>query len=151
MAQNVTCTRRIKWDAMHRIPDHEGACRAFHGHRYVAEITCASQGGNDDGMVIDFGIVKEIVGDWICENFDHTAILDRGDGDPAIELIRTCNAAAGKPIYLMDGPPTAENIASEIALISQRLLEPYRITVTRVIVWETPNCHATWVAANGAQ
>ncbi|RME25899.1 MAG: hypothetical protein D6798_07880, partial [Deltaproteobacteria bacterium] len=33
-AAPVTCTRRLEWDSMHRIPRHESKCRAFHGHRY---------------------------------------------------------------------------------------------------------------------
>ena len=32
-------TRRLEFDAGHRIPDHASQCRHLHGHRYVIEIS----------------------------------------------------------------------------------------------------------------
>ena len=32
-------TRRLEFDAGHRIPDHQSQCRHLHGHRYAMEIT----------------------------------------------------------------------------------------------------------------
>jgi hypothetical protein len=32
-------TRRLEFDAGHRIPDHASQCRHLHGHRYALEIT----------------------------------------------------------------------------------------------------------------
>ena len=32
-------TRRLEFDAGHRIPDHRSQCRHLHGHRYAIEIT----------------------------------------------------------------------------------------------------------------
>ena len=34
-------TRRLEFDAGHRIPDHQSQCRHLHGHRYAIEITLA--------------------------------------------------------------------------------------------------------------
>ena len=147
MGETITCTRRIAWDAMHRLPNHDGPCRAFHGHRYAAEFTCTAAALNAQGMVIDFGIVKDLVGDWINDKLDHTAILSRHDDDPAVRHIIASNAASGRPVYLMDGAPTAENIARELASVATRLLAPFGVRVTRVTVWETPNCYATWSAS----
>lgn len=151
MAEKITSTRRIEWDAMHRIPGHKGVCRAFHGHRYAAEITCSRDELDDNGMVIDFSIVKDTVGKWICSNLDHTAILSKHDNDPAVEHILKCNENLGKPVYLIDGAPTAENIAKEIANAAKRLLEPYRISVVKITIWETPNCFATWTSDEASQ
>ena len=33
----ITCTRRIEFDAAHRILNHESKCKMLHGHRYVVE------------------------------------------------------------------------------------------------------------------
>ena len=57
----ITCTRRLEWDAMHRIPRHESKCAAFHGHRYAAEITCSAPELDDLGRVVDFGVVAQRV------------------------------------------------------------------------------------------
>ncbi|MDP2056292.1 MAG: 6-carboxytetrahydropterin synthase, partial [Thiobacillus sp.] len=32
-------TRRLEFDAGHRIPNHASQCRHLHGHRYALEIT----------------------------------------------------------------------------------------------------------------
>ena len=38
-AKSIAIVQRLEWDAMHRIPGHEGVCKAYHGHRYAAEIS----------------------------------------------------------------------------------------------------------------
>ncbi len=141
---NVTCTRRLEWDAMHRVPRHESKCAAFHGHRYAAEITCDAPSLDDRGRVIDFGVVKERVGGWIDANWDHTAILMRDDPDPCCVAVIASNAAHGRPVYLLDGPPTAEVIVSELARVAQELLADTGVTVVAIRLWETPNGSAEW-------
>ena len=138
----VTCTRRLEWDAMHRIPRHESKCRAFHGHRYAAEITCSAQALDGLGRVIDFGVIKEKVGAWIDIHWDHTAILMRDD--PEAAPIAEANARLGRPVYWLDASPTAENIVAELAKVAQELLRPHGVTVERIRLWETPNGSAEW-------
>ncbi len=141
----ITIFRRLEWDAMHRIPRHESKCAAWHGHRYVAEIGCAAPELDALGRVIDFGVVKERVGGWIDAHWDHTAILMRGDPDPAAPVIAASNAAAGRPVYWMDCHPTAENIVAELARVAQGLLEDAGVRVVEIRLWETPNGSAVWV------
>lgn len=144
----LTCTRRLEWDAMHRIPRHESKCAAWHGHRYAAEITCAAESLDDRGRVIDFGVIKQIVGGWIDATWDHTAILMRDDPDPAAAVIAASNAAAGRPVYWMDVHPTAENIVAELARVAQELLAPTGVQIERIRLWETPNGSADWVKSH---
>ena len=33
----ITCTRKIEFDAAHRIIKHENKCKMLHGHRYILE------------------------------------------------------------------------------------------------------------------
>lgn len=141
----VTITRRLEWDAMHRIPRHESKCAAYHGHRYVAEITCSAADLDALGRVIDFGVVKARVGGWIDTNWDHTAILMRGDPDPAIQAIAAANTGYGRPVYWLDTSPTAENIVIELAKVAAGLLADSGVTVVRIRLWETPNGSAEWV------
>ncbi len=141
----ISCTRRLEWDAMHRIPKHESKCRAYHGHRYAAEISCSAEALDNRGRVIDFGVVKELVGGWIDEHWDHTAILMRGDPDPAIQALAKSNEANGRPVFWLDAPPTAENIVAELARRAEEMLELRGVEVVRIRLWETPNCSAEWV------
>jgi 6-pyruvoyltetrahydropterin/6-carboxytetrahydropterin synthase len=140
----IVCTRRIEWDAMHRIPGHEGRCRAFHGHRYVAEITCTAAALDGLGRIVDFGVIKQRVGGWVDEHWDHTAILQQGDPDPAVVQLAASNEALGRPVYWMATPPTAENIAAELACVASGLLADTGVCVVRLRIWETPNAWAEW-------
>ncbi len=141
----ITCTRRLEWDAMHRIPRHESKCKAFHGHRYVAELTCETDALDPLGRVVDFGVIKERVGGWIDEHWDHTAILQRGD--PEAGPIADTNARQGRPVYWLDQPPTAEIMVGELARISGPLLADTGVRVVRIRLWETPNASAEWTAS----
>ncbi len=131
---------------MHRIPMHESKCRAYHGHRYVAEIHCVADELDEAGRVVDFGVVKERVGGWIDRNWDHTAILMKGDPDPACQAIAEANRGAGRPVYWLEQPPTAENLVAELAGVSNRLLASSGVEVVRIRLWETPNCSSEWVS-----
>lgn len=140
----VTCTRRLEWDAMHRIPLHESKCSAFHGHRYAAEITCVSDDLDSLGRVVDFGLVKARVGSWIDDHWDHTAILMRDDPEGA--AVALANERLGRPVYWLDAHPTAENIVQELARVAQGLLQDTGVRVVSIRLWETPNCSAEWVS-----
>lgn len=140
----VTITRRFEWDAAHRIAGHEGACKAIHGHRYVAELELAGPHVDALGRVIDFGVVKKVVGDWILANLDHTAIFDRHDADPRVAAIVALNAEMGKPCYILDGPPTAEGIVAELSSALSPLLADLGVALVSIRLWETPNCAAVW-------
>jgi 6-pyruvoyltetrahydropterin/6-carboxytetrahydropterin synthase len=136
-------TRRLEFDAGHRVPLHASKCRSPHGHRYVVELTCSSEGLTREGFVIDFGDVKRIVGGWIDDHLDHTMIGQRGDELlEAIEVL--CIAQGLKPFYWMDDAPTAENLARKIFRHAELLLADRCIEVVSVVVHETPNCRAEW-------
>ena len=142
----ITCSRRLEWDAMHRIPLHESKCRAFHGHRYVAEIHCGARDLDRAGRIVDFGVIKERVGGWIDTHWDHTAILMRDDPDPACQAIAATNAEIGRPVYWLDESPTAENLVAELAQVSNRLLASTGVEVVRIRLWETPNGAVDWLS-----
>ena len=129
----VTCTRKIEFDAAHRIVDHKSVCRNLHGHRYVAEITVASDQLSKMGMVRDFGDIKDIIGGWIDETWDHGIILNSTDS----ELVAMCLANDWK-VCVLDGNPTVENMARRLIDVAQELLGG----VVGVKLFETPNCWA---------
>jgi 6-pyruvoyltetrahydropterin/6-carboxytetrahydropterin synthase len=136
-------TRRFEWDAAHRLPDHEGLCSNIHGHRYAAEVTCSSVDGIDDaGMVVDFSLLKDIIGKFIDEHWDHACLLYGRDKHPAVCAIRE---SEDMKVYLFTRPPTVEIIVHTLVDIVVHRLAARGLVVTRVKVWETPNCSAEWV------
>lgn len=134
-------TKRLEWDAGHRVPLHASKCRSPHGHRYAAEITCTASQLTREGFVIDFGIVKSIIGGWLDENWDHTMILQRGD--PLIKALQSIDEPF-RPIYILNYAPTAENMARHLFDAAQELLRGHFILVARVRIFETPTCWADW-------
>ena len=44
----LTITKRLEFDAGHRIPQHKSQCRNLHGHRYALEITLEGDARFDD-------------------------------------------------------------------------------------------------------
>ena len=149
-----TITRKLSWCAGHRVMGHQGKCRHLHGHEYTAEVTVAAPELDGLGMVIDFSVLKEKVGDWIDRCWDHNMMLH--PDDPLVDLYK-CSAEpdsvvhyaaevfAGKAPYIMkSGNPTAENIACELFHKATELLTGTGITVLRVKVQETPNCWAEY-------
>lgn len=139
----VTATRLLEWDSAHRVLRHESKCATLHGHRYRAEIECEAPKLDDVGRVVDFGVVKEVVGAWIDENWDHTTLVNQRD-TRLCEFTVDEHAAGKRAPYIFVGEPTAENIAKELADVAQKLLHKKNaaLTVRRVRVYETPNCYA---------
>ena len=57
----VTCTRRLCFEAGHRVYGHESKCANLHGHSYKVERGLRSGAGRV-GRVIDFSVLKEKIG-----------------------------------------------------------------------------------------
>jgi 6-pyruvoyltetrahydropterin/6-carboxytetrahydropterin synthase len=133
----IICTRKIEFDAAHRIMNHESKCKMLHGHRYVLEASFEAPELDSLGRVIDFGVIKEVLGKWVDDKLDHNTILfskDKELGDK-IESVTT------QEIYYMDQNPTAENIAKHILEdICPTLFAKHDVICTKVKLYETPNC-----------
>lgn len=139
----VSITRRIEWDAAHRVLRHESKCATLHGHRYVALVRCSAEQLDAVGRVVDFSVIKDRVGGWVDEYWDHTTLVNSEDA----ELVAFCTEQAcshnHKPAFLFTGEPTAENIATYLHGVAAVLLSETGVKVVSVEVFETPNCSAT--------
>lgn len=150
---NTEITRRFEFDAAHRVYGHEGKCANLHGHRYVALVTVLAPRLDELGRVVDFSILKEVIGKWIDENWDHNILLNSEDPmgqviwehtRKEIRLLDSKSLILKNPFFFIDENPTAENIAAYLLNKCKILLEKYTtIKPVRVEVYETPNCSAT--------
>jgi 6-pyruvoyltetrahydropterin/6-carboxytetrahydropterin synthase len=138
MAHSIT--RRLEFDAGHRVWGHEGKCNHIHGHRYVAEITVETRRLDDLGRVVDFGEVKRRVGEWVDANWDHNLLLN--SADPYVEAGLHTYAESRQPFVFTNENPTAEVIAEYLFSVTESILAEF--TVKRVRVYETPNCWADY-------
>lgn len=136
-------TRRLEFDAGHRIPNHTSQCKHLHGHRYAIEITLSgdiitAEGQSEQGMVMDFSDVKRIANEKLVDIWDHAFLVYRGDSVVSDFL---ASLPEHKTIIL-DAVPTAENLAQ----IAFSILDPAyrdiygnRLRLERVRLYETPN------------
>jgi len=135
----ITCTRKIEFDSAHRLTNHEGKCRFLHGHRYVVEATFMANELDEIGQVIDFSVIKNVLGTWINKNLDHNTILCIDDKNLGDEITKITH----QKIYYMEQNPTAENIAKHLLYdICPQLFANYPIKCIAIKVHETPNCCA---------
>ncbi|XP_065199065.1 6-carboxy-5,6,7,8-tetrahydropterin synthase-like [Sycon ciliatum] len=136
----ITCSRSVEFDAGHRVLNHESKCRTVHGHRYKVDITAQIDELDDIGRVVDFSVLKQVIGGWIDEQWDHAMVLNKDD--PMLQHFKDDDHAL-KPPYVMDTNPTAENMAKFLLDKSNELLAGYEgLKVISVVVHETPNCKA---------
>ena len=75
----IECSRKIDFDAGHRVIGHKNKCQYLHGHRYSLEITATALELDELGMVADFVVLKKIMKTWIDTNFYHKIILHKND------------------------------------------------------------------------
>lgn len=133
----IHCGRRIEFDAAHRVLQHEGKCKHLHGHRYALEATFAANGLDALGRVVDFSVIKEKLGGWIMDNWDHATILFDKDKALGSEIEKH----TGQKIFYLDRNPTAENMAEYIFRdICPGLFENVGIKCVHIRLYETPNC-----------
>lgn len=60
----------FSFEACHSLVEYEGACNRLHGHSY--KMTVAVEGvPKNDGLVIDFKYLKNIVNEVIIDKVDH--------------------------------------------------------------------------------
>jgi 6-pyruvoyltetrahydropterin/6-carboxytetrahydropterin synthase len=171
-----TVTRRIEIDAGHRIMTHGSKCRHIHGHRYAIEATATSaflhETGEQTDMAVDFGFLKAAMMDAIDEPCDHGFIAAHTDtellemfappghagswADETGTAVRsqgwllTTATRLGTKLYIVPFQPTAERLARHwferlAPLVIQRSDGVARLS--RIAVWETPNCRADYAPA----
>jgi 6-pyruvoyltetrahydropterin/6-carboxytetrahydropterin synthase len=136
-------TRRLEFDAGHRIPHHDSQCRHLHGHRYALEITLSGEiiqapATSQEGMVMDFSEVKAIAVAMLVSQWDHAFLVYREDRVVAEFLA----ALPGHKTVVLPVVPTAENLAAEaFRILDAAYLDRYgnRLRLERVRLYETPN------------
>jgi len=139
-------TRRLEFDAGHRIPNHNSQCRHLHGHRYAIEVTLSGQviataGAADQGMVLDFSAVKAITQQHVAEPWDHAFLAWRQDE----AVVAFLAGMPGHKTVLFEAPPTAEHLAQTAFDVLEPLFQNHYgngLQLERVRIFETPNCWA---------
>lgn len=137
-------TKEIEIDMGHRVTNHKSKCASLHGHRYKIEVgvddkVITTSGSSDEGMVIDFGDLKEIMVSKIDKQFDHGFVLWEGD-----TLVQAIHGDLHTKSTIVSFIPTAENLAKHWYELIKTPLVERGIKIKHVKVWETPTSTATY-------
>jgi 6-pyruvoyltetrahydropterin/6-carboxytetrahydropterin synthase len=144
-------SKEIEFDAGHRVPNHDSKCKNPHGHRYKvaavvrAEDVIKESGHPQEGMLADFGFLKQALTECVHDPLDHGFIVWEND----IVLKQVFNFG---PIWkIIDFPyiPTAENLArwafgQLLFWFAKHSAEVHDFRLVQVRVWETPTSLAIY-------
>lgn len=135
-----TAVRKIHFCYGHRVMKHESKCATLHGHNGVVWVHATPIDQLDAlGRVIDFSVLKTIIGGWIENNWDHTMIIFKDDLK-TIDLLKM--APGSKDLFVLDTNPTAENMAHFLLWnVCPKLLKGSGVIVHKIVLFETENCY----------
>lgn len=67
--------KEFTFDAAHFLPKYYGKCEKLHGHTYRLRVSVEGKIG-ENGLVIDFVILKKIVKEQVLDQLDHQCLND---------------------------------------------------------------------------
>ncbi|MDR0384728.1 MAG: 6-carboxytetrahydropterin synthase [Prevotellaceae bacterium] len=142
----IRITKSFSFEAAHSLTGYDGICRYIHGHSYTLYVTVAGVPTIDNdspkrGMVIDFGILKEIINKNIIDRFDHCLML-REDSPLSHEIEREY-----RRVELFDFQPTCENILLYFVEILKNSL-PDSVSLLSLKLNETDSSFAEWYSSD---
>jgi len=136
----------LEFDMAHRLSNHLGKCKNLHGHRYKVELEFIgtrvnNENSPEEGMVIDFGNIKQLAKTWVDDTLDHVTMLHVSD-----TILIDALSSLGLQVRVTDYPPTAEAMAEYIFNALDEEFEPlYQdkdFELRSVTLWETPSSSA---------
>lgn len=121
---------------------YSGRCLHWHGHRYEVEITVTAQRLNEDGMIVDFKKLKEVVKMVLDDKWDHGACV-RADDPLARPLM---GDAHHERVHIINANPTLEWMVEHWALELQKALDNFcpGVAVSMLKASETARNTVTW-------
>ncbi len=110
--------------AAHQLRGFKGKCENLHGHNWKIEVYVRGKRLGEDGLLIDFRLIKEAT-KTILDELDHKFLND-------LEAFRDIN-------------PSSENLARHIFRGVSRELNTKDIKVSRVTAWESDTACCSYV------
>ncbi len=145
MAQ-IRITKLFQFEMAHALYKYEGLCKNIHGHSYQLAVTIKGEpikelNNPHDGMLMDFGKLKEIIKETIINEIDHALVLNKND-KKAVEIFKKQEMYK---IVFVDYQPTCENMLVDF---SKRIIPklPKNTQLYSLKLRETASSFAEWYA-----
>jgi 6-pyruvoyltetrahydropterin/6-carboxytetrahydropterin synthase len=128
----VAIYKEVQIDASHRLLHYQGKCANLHGHRWKIEVWIKGEPDAKTGILLDYNVITQVIG-----KYDHQIILNRDD--PMVACIEKF-----QHVLITPGDPTSEILARIFKEDLDEICKAQciRAHVTKIRVWESPNCYA---------
>ena len=141
----IRITKEFVFDMAHALSNYDGKCKNIHGHTYKLFVTligipCEDCSSPKNGMVLDFGDLKNIVKIPIVDVFDHALVVPANKGFEDLRKFQETDKYIEVPFQ-----PTCENLTIYIANIIRSKL-PDSVSLYSIRLYETPTSYAEWFA-----
>lgn len=138
----VRVTKQFHFEMAHALLNYEGPCKNIHGHSYQLNVTVKGVVKNntddsDEGMVVDFGVIKKIVKDLVVDVYDHSLVLNE-KANIDVSQFQFMNKLIRVPFQ-----PTCENMLIYFAAVLKDKL-PSHIKLHSLFLRETNTSFAEW-------
>lgn len=147
----IRVTKEFAFEMAHALWNYDGPCRNVHGHSYKLFVTLSGEPLNDpenpkNGMLIDFGDLKELVNKKVVKVFDHAVVISNMVEKKKLDAL---NHIFGN-VLVVDYQPTCENLVTDIA---ERIIEnlPVNTRLHSLRLYETATSYAEWFADDNNQ
>ena len=144
----IRITKEFKFEMAHALLGYDGQCQFIHGHSYLLYVTVLGTPINDNnspknGMVLDFGDLKNIVHDKIINQIDHALVLNSEISEDAFD---PKNGMFGKVVFV-NYQPTSENMLIDFAGRLKNAL-PNNVELHSLRLNETATSYAEWFSSD---
>lgn len=147
----IRVTKEFTFEMAHALWNYDGPCRNVHGHSYKLFVTLCGEPLNDpenpkNGMLIDFGDLKELVNKKVVKIFDHAVVISNMVEKKKLDAL---NHIFGN-VLVVDYQPTCENLVTDIA---ERICKnlPVNTRLHSLRLYETATSYAEWFADDNNQ
>ena len=146
---NVRLTKEFRFESAHALTGYDGKCRHIHGHSYLLRVTILGtpqhqSGSPKDGMILDFGALKELVNKVIIDPFDHTLLLQSGAAltSELQELYQN--------VLILPFQPTCELLCLHFASLLKDSI-PSSAKLFNIRLYESLGSFAEWFASDNLE
>ncbi|TYB30888.1 MAG: 6-carboxytetrahydropterin synthase QueD [Candidatus Mcinerneyibacterium aminivorans] len=117
--QELIITKIFSFGAAHNLDSYHGKCENLHGHNYRLEVSVKGVPDNE-GMVIDYKVLKEIINKTVIEKLDHKYLNE-----------------------VLDFSPTSENLLIWMKEKLENKLNSENYKLYKLVLWETESNKAS--------
>lgn len=145
----IRLTKEFSFEMSHVLEGYDGPCSQIHGHSYRLFVTVRGVPSTDPadpklGMVLDFSVLKKIVGSLVIDRFDHALMIRETAGNA--DFVATLRSRFTS-IIAVPYQPTCENLIAYLASVIAPEL-PAGVELHSLRLHETATSFAEWLACD---